>query len=268
MSRVDRSGPPSPQKGAPARGVIRTAFAVAATMAVMGWACGARADVKQVSLTASRVRLGDVVKAAPAEVGGLDLGPTPPPGGSRVITRDELRRALKGTAAEGLALPEAVRVARKTKRMSGPELEALAREELARGPMPKGATLAGMRPPAAAEVPEGCERAGVELPTMPKRAGAYAGPVVVTFYCDGAPTTRVSVPSNFLLSSEAATPDVPRGAPLTLVLERGLIEVATTAVAGGEGDVGAVIPVTVRPSGRVLRAKLVAKDRAVALEGP
>jgi hypothetical protein len=250
------------------RGLLRTAVAVAAALAALGLAGEACAEVRQVALTGSRVRLGDVIKAAPAGASGVDLGPTPPPGGSRIITRDDLRRAVKGTAAEGLAMPEAVRVTRKTKRLSGPELEALAREELGRGPMPKGATLAGMRPPASAEVPEGCERAGVELPPMPRRAGAYSGSVVVTFYCDGAPTTKVSVPSNFMLSSEAATPDVARGAPLTLVLERGLIEVATAGVAGGEGDVGAVIPVTVRPSGRVLRAKIVSKDRAVALEGP
>lgn len=250
------------------RGLVRTGLAVAAAFAAVGWAGAALAAVRQVSVTGARVRLGDVVASAPEGASDLDLGPTPPPGGSRVITRDELRRAVKDSPAERLALPEAVRVVRKTRRMRGPELEALARAELARGPMPKGATLAAMRPPAAADVPEGCERAGVELPPMPRRAGPYAGSVVVTFYCDGTPTTRVTVPSNFQLSSAAATPDVARGAPLTLVLQRGLVEVTAAAVAGGEGDLGAVIPVTVRPTGRVLRARLVARDRAVAVEGP
>ncbi len=251
------------------RGILRTGLAVAGALAALGWASSALADVRQVALTGARVRLGDVLASAPAGSAELDLGPMPPPGGSRIITRDELRRALaQGAPAARFALPEAVRVVRKTRTMNGPELENLVRSELARGPMPKGARLAGVRPPASAEVPVGCERAGVDLPPMPRRAGAYAGALVVTFYCDGAPTTRVTVPANFTLSNEAATADVPRGTPLTLVLQRGLIEVSSAAVAGGEGDVGAVIPVTVRPSGRVLRARLVAKDRAIAVEGP
>jgi hypothetical protein len=247
----------------------RAAAALAFAAAAAAWSGGARAEVRQVAVASSRVRLGDVLAAAPAGAADLDLGPAPPPGGSRLLTRDELRRALEGSGAgAGLKLPEAVRVVRKTRRLSGAELERLVRDELGRGPLPKGASLVGVRPPASAEAPEGCERTAVEPPPMPRRAGPYAAPVVVTFYCDGAPAARLTVPSNFSLSAEAATPDVARGAPLTLVLARGLVEVATTAVAGGEGDVGAVIPVTVRPSGRVLRARLVAKDRAVAVEGP
>ncbi len=255
------------------RGVPRTKFARAAALAAFAacaWAGSALADVRQVALTGARVRVRDVLASAPAEIADVDLGPTPPPGGSRVITRDELRRALaeRGDAAGRRALPEAVRVVRKTKRMAGPEIDGLVRGELARGPMPRGATLSGLRPPASSEVPEGCERTGVELPPMPKRRGAYSASVVVTFYCDGAPTSKVTVPANFELSAEAAMSDVLRGAPLTLVLQRGLLEIASAAVAGGEGDIGAVIPVTVRPSGRVLRARLVAKDRAIAVEAP
>jgi hypothetical protein len=42
--------------------------------------------------------------------------------------------------------------------------------------------------------------------------------------------------------------------------------VSTPAVTAGDADVGDVVQVLLRPSGRALRAQLVAKDRALAVE--
>jgi hypothetical protein len=50
------------------------------------------------------------------------------------------------------------------------------------------------------------------------------------------------------------------------VVSRGLVEVTTPAVTSADADIGDVVQVLLRPSGRALRAELVAKDRALALE--
>jgi flagella basal body P-ring formation protein FlgA len=57
-----------------------------------------------------------------------------------------------------------------------------------------------------------------------------------------------------------------KGAPVTLVVRRGLVEVTAPAVLSVDADVGDIVQVLLRPSGRAMRAHLVAKDRAVALE--
>jgi flagella basal body P-ring formation protein FlgA len=59
---------------------------------------------------------------------------------------------------------------------------------------------------------------------------------------------------------------VSKGAAITLVVKTGLVEISTKAVANDNADVGDTLPVMLRPSGKVVRAKLIAKDRAL-LEG-
>ncbi len=49
-------------------------------------------------------------------------------------------------------------------------------------------------------------------------------------------------------------------------VRRGLIEVSTQAVTSADGDIGDVVQVLLRPSGRALRAQLVARDRSIAVE--
>jgi hypothetical protein len=61
-------------------------------------------------------------------------------------------------------------------------------------------------------------------------------------------------------------PDVAKGATITLLVRRGLVEVSIGAVAGADGDTGGILPVLLKPSGRVVRARIVDKDHAVALE--
>ena len=53
---------------------------------------------------------------------------------------------------------------------------------------------------------------------------------------------------------------------LGLVVRKGLVEVSIAGVAGSDADVGGVLPVVLRPSGRVLRARAVDRDHALALE--
>jgi hypothetical protein len=59
-----------------------------------------------------------------------------------------------------------------------------------------------------------------------------------------------------------------RGGALTLVVRRGLVEVTSAAVAGADADIGNILQVTLRPSGRTVRARLVEKDLAELVESP
>ena len=76
------------------------------------------------------------------------------------------------------------------------------------------------------------------------------------------------VPVELNVSDEGAKPDAGRGQPVQIVLRRGLIEVAAAAVLGADANVGETVPVTIRNTGRVVRAKLTEPGKALFVEGP
>jgi hypothetical protein len=183
------------------------------------------------------------------------------------VTRDELAKAAADAGApRSLRLPSSVRVVRRMKKLGAPEIERLVRGALASA-MPRGASLAAVRAPSRLDVADGWDGVAAELPKPPKRTGALPTTALVTFSKGGEILARASVPVDLVLSAEAAVSDVARGAPITLVTRRGLVEVSVSALAGADADVGAVLPVTVRPSGRVIRARLVERDRAEPVDG-
>ncbi len=186
----------------------------------------------------------------------LDFGPTPPMGSSRVIDRSELVRAFESAGLPiPKALPTSVRVARKTKHLSAPEVSTAVRDALGASPLPRGATLANVRA-MSVEVPAEFQRVTVVLPPLPRRAGPMTAQATVTFLGESdAPLHRVLTPVELTLPPEAAVPEIPRGSTLTLLVRHGLVEVSLPAVAAIDGDIGAVIPMTLKPSGRVLRAR-------------
>jgi flagella basal body P-ring formation protein FlgA len=76
----------------------------------------------------------------------------------------------------------------------------------------------------------------------------------------------VLVPLDLSVSAEGAVYDVVRGATVAVVVRRGSVEVRTTGFAGADADIGDRLPVQLRPSGRVLRTRLVNKDEALVEE--
>ena len=98
---------------------VLTAFFVVALEAMSTAASGAQ-PVKEIQVTGPRVTLAEIVPSAPASVATADLGPAPAPGGSRFVTQEELRTAASGAPAKVIAaLPAAVRVVRKMKKLTG-----------------------------------------------------------------------------------------------------------------------------------------------------
>lgn len=223
----------------------------------------------RVAVTGARVRVADVVPDAPPDAAAVDLGPAPAPGGTRLIERAAILRALRERqATEPAHLPEAVRVSRRTRTLSPAELERLVRDALPPGRLPRGAALTAVRPPRALEVPAGWSAVAAELPRPPRRAGPFATTAYLSFLLGEDTLARVAVPVDLALPAGAAAPDLARGAAVTLVVRRGLVEVRASGSAGADADVGDTLPVVLRPAGRVLRARLVERDLALALEEP
>lgn len=218
----------------------------------------------RVEVPGPKIRAKDVLGAQAPDV---DLGPTPPIGASRVVDRAEIERAFaEANVAPPKKIPAAVRVSRKTRRLAAADVASAIRTSLAVAPLPRGATLSNVRA-AGVDVPADFQRVSVDLPALPRRAGPITVQAVVTFLGESdAPLQKAITPLELVLPPEAAFPDIARGAPMTLVIRRGLVEVSITGVAATDGDIGAVLPVTIRPSGRVLRARAIDKTHAVALE--
>jgi flagella basal body P-ring formation protein FlgA len=98
--------------------------------------------------------------------------------------------------------------------------------------------------------------------------GPFAATAIVTFLGGSDVIARVPVRVDLTLSAEAATPDLAHGTAVTLVVRQGLIEVRIGASAGADANIGDTLPVVLRPSGRVLQARLIEPTVALAVEGP
>jgi flagella basal body P-ring formation protein FlgA len=75
------------------------------------------------------------------------------------------------------------------------------------------------------------------------------------------------VPVELRLTQEALQFDVMKGGAVTVVVRRGLVEVTTLGMAGSDADIGSILQVTLRPSNRTVRARLVEKDLAELVDG-
>ena len=218
----------------------------------------------RVEVPGPKLRARDILGPAAPDV---ELGPTPPIGSSRIVDRAEIERAFaQANVTPPKKIPAAVRVSRKTRRLDAADVASAIRTSLAAAPLPRGATLSNVRA-TGADVPADFQRVSVDLPVLPRRAGPTTVQAIVTFLGESdAPLQKTITPIELVLPPEAAFPDIPRGAPMTLIIRRGLVEVSISGVAATDGDIGAILPVTIRPSGRVLRARAVDRTHAVALE--
>ena len=219
--------------------------------------------VRTVEVSSKRITLGDLLPAVGGALADIDVGHAPAPGGSRIIHRREIERELERQKVQGVgAIPATVRVLRKVNFLDREKLRALTKKALLGAGLPRGVMLRSLRPPARARVPAGYDAVAVKLPKPPRRQGNWATTALVSFEQEGKVLARVVVPVDLVLDETAAQPDVAKGTPLTLLVRRGLIEIRVKVVAGANADVGDIFPVQMRPSGRVLRAKLTSRQIA------
>lgn len=178
--------------------------------------------------------------------------------------------AVAAPRSKAPSSPPAAKAASATRHPVANELTELARTALASSQvrLPKGATLIAARPSTTSnvEIPIAPTRITIDLTRPARRAGPITATAVLVFWKDADVSARVPLRLDLSVPPESLTYDVPKGGVVTLVVRRGLVEVSAPAVASADADVGDVVQVLLRPSGRALRARIVAKGRALAVE--
>jgi hypothetical protein len=154
------------------------------------------------------------------------------------------------------------------RRLSAADVERTAREAIAASApkLPKNARVTAIRCAVSPEVPADPTRLAIEVTPPPRRAGPVAAVALLVFYKDEAIAARVPVTLDLDVPPGSELADVAKGSTVTLVVSRGLVEVSTQASTSTDADIGDVVQVVIKPAGRALRARIVAKDRALAIE--
>jgi len=217
-------------------------------------------------LSRSRVLLSDLVAAAPEELAELDLGAAPAPGSSRLITRDDVLAALpEGTDPKSLKIPASTRVVRKTKKLAPTALEQMTRDAVSATGLPRNGALTAVRPRATVSVPDGWDAVRVEVPKPPRKSGKHLTTATLVFTEGEGVLHKVPVPIEMMLPKSAAIPDVKKGSKLTLLIERGAIQIKASVTAAADADVGEEVGVVLENK-KVLRARVESSDPPTAVE--
>lgn len=249
----------------------RRNFIALATLALATWSTPAlakRKSIRTVLVATPRVQLGQIMDNLEDEVAEIDLGPAPAPNGTRMITKKKIEEALEEENVQGVTgIPKSVRVKRKMQTLKPAELIQITKEAIAARGLKKGITLTSVKPPARVKIAAGWDAVRVRLPKNPRRKGKWSTTAMLSFDAGGERIARVAVRVTFHLTEEATRPDIKKGTQLTLTVQSGRVAVSVKAYAGADADVGDTFNVQLRPSGRLVRAKLVAPRRAVALGG-
>jgi hypothetical protein len=229
---------------------------------------GFAARPREVRVVGARVHFGDLVPDSDSAAAAVDLGPSPLAGCSRIVTRSDILTALAAQKVEPPShLPDAVRVVRQAKHVLPAELDSLVRDAAKTTSLQRGVSLATVHADRPIDVVDGWTRVDVEIPHAPKKAGAFSTTAILSFFgADAEVLARVPVAIDLMVSAEGTAFDAPRGSQLTLVIRRNNVEVRIGAFAGADADVGDPVPAQLRPSGRVVHARLVDRREALALE--
>jgi hypothetical protein len=207
------------------------------------------------TVDASRIVVGDLVEGS--EYGDLELGPAPPPGGSRLVERREVLDAIRqsGGTVSQVKMPSTVRVVRASRRLDTRALEAMAEPLLIKA-LPGGVTIHAFHALHTLVVSPSATLRKSPMSKLPRRAGEVRTTVMFEFVSDGEVEARLPVAVTLNLDERAAQADVVRGARIDLVIERGPAKVTASGFAMSDGDVGDVISVRVDSTQKILEARL------------
>lgn len=217
----------------------------------------------------ARLRLDDVAPSAPRAIATVDLGPAPPPGASRVVSRADvaLRVRSAGQDPSKLKMPAAVRVVGAARRISIDELATLARPTIEKA-LPQGVTLSKVEPAREIVVPPLATVSTATVPKLPRQKGFFKSTAMVELTSENVPVASIPVSVLLDIGEQAAQPDVPRGKRVNLVIDRGGIRVIASAVTLVDANLGDAANVQVAATGRILKAKLTGRDEAEVMDKP
>lgn len=217
----------------------------------------------------ARIHFSDVVSNAPTEMGDVDLGLAPPPGGSRIVTREELIAAVRrnGFYPNTVRLPTLVRVTSASKRISSAELEAMARPEISKQ-LRAGISLKKIEDAPDLVVTPGASVRKASVAFVPYQKGEARTTAVVELASDDVTVASVPVIAIVEVTETGARPDVRRGARINLVIEGPSMRVTAAGTAAVDAKVGDAVIFHVAETGRTLRARVTSSEEAIVVEGP
>jgi hypothetical protein len=210
-----------------------------------------------------RILLSDIVRSAPEELADTDLGPAPPPGGSRVVSQRDVELALAraGAPREKLAIPKQIRVESRSERLSPDELIARVAPRV-EAALPPDVELERLTTSRSLVLSPRAELGAVRLPKLPKREGAVKTTLTVEILTPGASPVLVPLTANLRLGPGAAGYAVPRGAELTAFIERGPTRIGAIAVALGDADIDEVVLLQIVKTRKLIKARVESKSTA------
>ncbi len=216
----------------------------------------------------ARVTLKDVVPTAPEDLAGIDLGPAPPAGSSRLIARAELARAIRSAGAKPkeVKLPKVVRIVTASKRWGPADIESAA-SPLITARLSQGIVLKRLSVRRSVTTPKSAKLTVAKIPKLPKRVGTTTTTVTIAWRADGRIVARAPVAAVLDIDENGARSTIARGARVYLVIERGPARVAATAVALADVDLHEVGRFRVESTKKILRARVTSGSTAKVVGG-
>lgn len=211
-----------------------------------------------------RILLSDIVGAAPEELAETDLGPAPPPGGSRVVSRLDVQQALARAGAprdQKLAIPKLTRVESRAERLGPDQIIAEVSPKVLAA-LPADVELEKLSTTRSLVLSPRAEFGAVRLPKLPKREGAVKTTLTVEILTPGSSPLMVPLTANLRLGPSAANYTVSRGAELTAFIERGPTRIGAIAVALGDADVDDTVLLQIVKTRKVIKARIESKSSA------
>jgi len=217
----------------------------------------------------ARMRLGDLVPTVPVSMADIDLGPSPPPGGSRLVGRDEMIVAIRraGAFANTTRLPASIRAVAASRRIPSSELTALAAAEIAKHLRP-GVELKKVEDAPDVVVVPGATVQSASVSFIPYQRGESRATATLELASDD--VTVASIPLTIVVEvlESGAHPDVKRGSLINLVIESPSMRVSAPGTAAADANVGDSLIFHVAATGRTVRARVASRDEAIVLESP
>ena len=220
------------------------------------------------TIDGTRIQLKDVSDGYDeGDLASLDLGPAPPPGNSRLLSRAEVEDQLRaaGDDAKNLRMPSALRVKSASKRWSPEDLREAVTPRLMAA-LPPGLTFKTAKLNRALVTSPSVVIGAAHFPKFPKREGELTLTATVDLQQNGVTVLRVPVTVVVLVTEAATHAAASKGARVNLVIQHGAARVTALATALSDTELGGLGLFRVASTQRVLRARLLSADSAEVVE--
>jgi hypothetical protein len=237
-------------------------FLLATTIAL-----SASAELSQ-TIDSARIHLSDVSDGYDdGELASLDLGPAPPPGNSRLLSRAEVEDQLHAAGDDGksLRMPASLRVKSAAKHWSMDELRDALTPKLISA-LPAGVDFKSAKLNRTLVTSPSVKVGEAHLPRIPKHVGELTLTGTVDLVQDNVTVVRVPITLVVQVSEAATLPTAAKGTRVNLVIEHGGARVTALATAMSDIELGATGLFRVASTLRVLRARLLSPDSAQVVE--